>query len=565
MKLDLGVIAVIAAIFITTVDASATLKYRPYKEPLSPDSFFEQFDSKSASRWIPSNARKVEDDQLSYVGEWAIEESIVLNGVRGDRGLVTKTEAALHAVSMKLPNVFDNTNNTLVLQYEVKLQNGLNCGGAYVKLLSQEGFDEDKFSDGTPYLIMFGPDRCGDQNKVHFIIKTWDDEKKELVEHQIKAPPMMKMVQLTSLYTLIVEPNQNFEIRINGEIVRSGNLLNSEDFDILPPKEIIDVNDVKPDDWVDEPLVEDRNATKPDDWDETEPYLIDDPNARIPEDWDEEAPDQIPDPNYIKPDDWDDEEDGIWEPRLIDNPACLNHGCGKWIRPKIKNPKYRGKWRRPLMENPNYIGEWEPRTIPNPDYKDDIVPSNLLPIGGIGFELWTMDKNILFDNIYLGHSIEEAEKIGNDTFIPKIEAEYELLGSKSTDSDGMVPADKPIYSDLYNNIMDYIGRFLYDLQEYVADVVEAPLKTLGGRPGEAVFFSFIMIGVFGTVVSLWTIILNILGSLLGSVFSTTVKPKTKSTIKYTNKKAKKHSNLETVPEKKSISSSVGSDTHAKKR
>jgi calnexin len=34
----------------------------------------------------------------------------------------------------------------------------------------------------------------------------------------------------------------------------------------------------------------------------------------------------------------------------------------------------------------------------------------------IGFEIWTMQKDILFDNIYIGHSIEDAEKFAAETF-----------------------------------------------------------------------------------------------------------------------------------------------------
>jgi len=29
-------------------------------------------------------------------------------------------------------------------------------------------------------------------------------------------------------------------------------------------------------------------------------------------------------------------------------------GCGEWVPPKIKNPKYKGKWSAPIIDNPNY-------------------------------------------------------------------------------------------------------------------------------------------------------------------------------------------------------------------
>jgi calnexin len=54
--------------------------------------------------------------------------------MEGDKGLVMKDVAAHHAISAKFDKKIDNKKKTLVVQYEVKLQNGLSCGGAYLKL-----------------------------------------------------------------------------------------------------------------------------------------------------------------------------------------------------------------------------------------------------------------------------------------------------------------------------------------------------------------------------------------------------------------------------------------------
>ena len=52
-------------------------------------------------------------------------------------------------------------------RYEVQLQDGLECGGAYLKFLQATGdLDIARVSDKTPYSIMFGPDRCGTTDKV---------------------------------------------------------------------------------------------------------------------------------------------------------------------------------------------------------------------------------------------------------------------------------------------------------------------------------------------------------------------------------------------------------------
>jgi calnexin len=59
------------------------------------------------------------------VGTWAVEEPTVLKGMEGEKGLVVKDKAAHHAISAKFPEAIDNKDDTLVVQYEVKLQSEL--------------------------------------------------------------------------------------------------------------------------------------------------------------------------------------------------------------------------------------------------------------------------------------------------------------------------------------------------------------------------------------------------------------------------------------------------------
>jgi calnexin len=98
----------------------------------------EQFDT--LAKWKESRAKKdtkgsdKEDEAWEYVGTWNIEEPTVYKGMEGDKGLVMKDLAAHHAISAKFDKKIDNKKKTLVVQYEVKLQNGLSCGGAYLKL-----------------------------------------------------------------------------------------------------------------------------------------------------------------------------------------------------------------------------------------------------------------------------------------------------------------------------------------------------------------------------------------------------------------------------------------------
>ena len=90
---------------------------------------------------------------------------------------------------------------------------------------------------------------------------------------------------MTHLYTLVIRPDNTFEISVDLESKKKGSLLEVEitglsgislrdnDFiclyqdlvpSINPPKEIDDPKDFKPSDWVDEEMMDDPTATKPD-------------------------------------------------------------------------------------------------------------------------------------------------------------------------------------------------------------------------------------------------------------------------------------------------------------
>lgn len=64
-------------------------------------------------------------------------------------GIQTHTDARHFAISAKFPE-FSNKNRTLVVQYSIKFEQDIECGGAYIKLLS--GYvNQKKFGGDTPY------------------------------------------------------------------------------------------------------------------------------------------------------------------------------------------------------------------------------------------------------------------------------------------------------------------------------------------------------------------------------------------------------------------------------
>ena len=88
-----------------------------------------------------------------------------------DFGLLFKEAAKHYTVAAPVSLAGGVGDEPLVVQYEVRFQDGLTCGGAYVKLL--EGSPELASVDGaTRHVSMFGPDICGATNKVHLIFTT---------------------------------------------------------------------------------------------------------------------------------------------------------------------------------------------------------------------------------------------------------------------------------------------------------------------------------------------------------------------------------------------------------
>ncbi|KAF5302935.1 hypothetical protein FQA39_LY02115 [Lamprigera yunnana] len=405
----------------------------PYESPVPVDPnrvyLADHFDdvNQFAKRWIKSKATKegTSQDIAKYDGIWEIEAPSK-DGLVGDLGLVLKSKAKHAAIASSLIKPFIFNTKPLIVQYEVILQDGQECGGAYLKLLS-EGPDTKnlgQFHDKSPYSIMFGPDKCGNDHKLHFIFKHRNLLNGSMEEkHCKKSNERLEEFfsdKLPHLYTLILNPDNTFEIKVDKKVINSGSLL--EDFtpSVNPPAEIDDPDDKKPDDWDEREKIPDADAVKPEDWDEDAPAQIIDEFATIPSGWLENEPTHIPNPESQKPSDWDDEMDGAWEPSLIDNPACANSaGCGKWDPPLINNPNYKGKWRPPLIDNPNYKGKWRPRRIPNPEFFEDKHPFKMQTISAIGFELWSMSKDIYFDNIIITDDIYVAEQWSVATFDKK--------------------------------------------------------------------------------------------------------------------------------------------------
>ena len=70
-------------------------------------------------------------------------------------GLHTTTDARFYAASAKFDKSVSNEGKTLVIQFTVKHEQNIDCGGGYVKLFDSS-LNQKQMHGETPYLIMFG-------------------------------------------------------------------------------------------------------------------------------------------------------------------------------------------------------------------------------------------------------------------------------------------------------------------------------------------------------------------------------------------------------------------------
>uniref|UniRef100_A0A8C6BEU8 Calreticulin n=1 Tax=Monodon monoceros TaxID=40151 RepID=A0A8C6BEU8_MONMO len=237
-----------------------------------------------------------------------------------DKGLQTSQGARSYTVLARF-EPFSNKCHTLVVQFTVKRERSIDCGGGYLKLFP-DGLDQRDMRGDSEYNIMFGPDICGPGTKKVHVIFNYKG-KNVLINKDIRC----KDDEFTHLYMLIVWPDNTCELKIDNSQVESGS--SEDDWDFLPPKKIKDADAAKPEGWDERAKIDDSTDSKPEDWDK---------------------PEHIPDPDAKKPEDWDGEMDGEWEPTVIQNPESK----GEWKPQQIDNPDYKGIWIHPEIDNPEY-------------------------------------------------------------------------------------------------------------------------------------------------------------------------------------------------------------------
>merc|ERR1712158_291359 len=349
----------------------------------------ERFADGISDKWVQSTHKGAEAGKF----EWTAGK--FYGDADKDKGIQTSQDAKFYALSTEF-KPFSNKDKPLVVQFTVKHEQNIDCGGGYAKLFDCS-LDQTDMHGDSPYLIMFGPDICGPGTKKVHVIFNYKGQ-----NHLVKKDIRCKDDVFTHLYTLIVQPDGSYEVLIDNESAQKGTL--EDDWDFLPPK-----------------MIKDPEAKKPEDWDER--AKIDDAEDTKPEDYDQ--PEHIADPDATKPEDWDDEMDGEWEPPMIDNPDYK----GEWKPRQIDNPDYKGKWVHPEIDNPEYNAD------------DAKALGKYDEVCKIGFDLWQVKSGTIFDNILITDDVDEAKKIGDETWGVTKDAEKKMKDEQDEEEKAKAEAE----------------------------------------------------------------------------------------------------------------------------
>mmetsp|Transcript_121585 Transcript_121585/g.330311 ORF Transcript_121585/g.330311 Transcript_121585/m.330311 type:complete len:390 (+) Transcript_121585:152-1321(+) len=297
------------------------------------------------------------------MGEWTTATGKWFRDEAEDMGMQTAQTMKFYGIASAFES-FSNEGKDLILQYQVKYEKDLVCGGGYLKVGPYQS-NLTLFGEPTPYNIMFGPDQCNTDKRTHLIFSY--NGKNHLKKKEL--PFMQEGEGHSHLYRLVLRPDSTVRVEVDQDKLYEGSL--KDDWDILPPRELIDPADKKPPDWVDQAQIDDLSDVKPADW-------VDEKKIR--------------DPTSSRPEEWDDDEDGEYEAPLIDN------------------PEYKGQWSAKKVDNPAYRGAWEARKIPNPDFVDDVELYKYGDFGYVGVDVWQVKGGTIFDNILITDDIAEADK-----------------------------------------------------------------------------------------------------------------------------------------------------------
>jgi calreticulin len=315
---------------------------------------------KFSERWVSSDLYGADQGKMTVTkGKYSSDPSF-------DLSLKTTEDNRHYGYTSKI-TPFNSQGKPLVIQFSVRHEQLMDCGGGYIKLFGED-FEPKKLGPDTPFSIMFGPDICGAPTRQTRIVLGYNGK-----HAHVKKLIRCETDEISHLYTLVIKPDRTYDVLIDNKKIDGGNI--NDDFDLLEPVKIPQEGATKPADWDDRPRIPDPEHKKPDGWDD--------------------VPTHVADPKVTKPDTWDDDMDG------------------EWVAPQIVNPEYVGEWKQRSIPNPAYKGNWSAPLVSNPAYVDD--PNAFqYKIGYVGFELWQVKSGSYFDNILITSDVQASRNAAED-------------------------------------------------------------------------------------------------------------------------------------------------------
>uniref|UniRef100_A0A5S6Q8E2 Calreticulin n=1 Tax=Trichuris muris TaxID=70415 RepID=A0A5S6Q8E2_TRIMR len=327
----------------------------PTLVPVSPRVYLdERFDDGDLwkERWVQSKHEPQQGRVQVSHGDFYAHPEI-------DKGLQPMDSFRYYQIARKLDVPFNTLGKSLVLQYSVKNQRQINCAGAYIKLLPTTT-NLSEFSSKTPYYIMFGPDICGIELRVV----------RAIIRHEGKEYALKKSVTCeedayTHFYSFIIHPNQTYEIRIDNKVRMAGNII--DDFGLHIPYMIRNYKVRKPSDWDDRIFL--KNKSMP---------LNDNKNSN---------------------------EDAITNQERMYDDGNYNGDSEFSERPP-----------HGYVRNQNYRGRWKPPYVIRRSGEEKALQLAYRNIGAVGFDLWVITTEIVFDNILISDDTNHALKFDEESF-----------------------------------------------------------------------------------------------------------------------------------------------------
>uniref|UniRef100_A0A8C2NT91 Calreticulin n=1 Tax=Capra hircus TaxID=9925 RepID=A0A8C2NT91_CAPHI len=330
------------------------------------------------NRWVHST----NDSQF---GHFRLSSGNFYGHKEKDKGLQTTQNSRFYAISARF-KPFSNKGKTLIVQYTVKHEQKMDCGGGYIKLFPAD-MDQKNLNGKSQYYIMFGPDICGfDIKTVHVILHFKNQY------HANKKSIRCKVDSFTHLYTLILRPDLTYDVKIDGQSIESGSI--EYDWQLTSLKNM------------------EKASAEAEGWDQAAKDKS--------QDWEK----HFLDASASKPSDWKGELDGDWQAAMLQKPPYQDglkpEGIDKdvWLHQKMKN---------------NYLTEYDLSEFEN--------------IGAIGLELWQVRSGTIFDNFLITDDEEYAENFGKATWgetkgpekeMDAIQAKEEVKKAQEEDEDDML-------------------------------------------------------------------------------------------------------------------------------